>query len=135
MAVEPSSTPQKPQEGKPKITPPSADTLLAYFKNHVRETISYILLIVGILLLFFEPLYGGVLVGVVSGIYFGNNIVGYIRQWKSGVCTSCTHNEVAHHVICLGLAVAFFIAAPAIYLGAAIAIAIQQLFASPTAPK
>ncbi|MEI8365194.1 MAG: hypothetical protein WCF65_02140 [Parachlamydiaceae bacterium] len=130
-----SQNPQGQKDDKPKLSIPSADSVLDYFKSHMRETASYILLIVGILLLFFDPLYGGLIIGVVSGIYFGDDIVCYIKRWRKEACASCNNQQIAHHVICLGLALAFFIAAPAIYIGAAIAIAIQQLFASPTVPK
>lgn len=106
------------------------EDLLDYFKNHSRETISYILLILGILFLFYEPLavYGGLLVGVVAGIYFGDELVNYITNWKTSINSSNRYVEVARHLIFSGLAIAFFISAPAIFLGAAISIGIKQLF-------
>lgn len=104
------------------------DNLLSYFKHHSRETISYILLILGILLLFYEPLYGGILVGIIVGIYFGDEIVTYLKNWKSSINSQDRYPEVARHLICAGLAIAFFISAPAIFLGAALTIGINQLF-------
>lgn len=106
----------------------SKEDLFTYFKNHTRETISYVLLILGLLLLFFEPVYGGLLVGVVAGIYFGQEIVSYIKNWKTMVNTQTRYSEVARNLILAGLALAFFISAPAIFLGAAIAIGIKELF-------
>lgn len=114
-----------PKENRPSG---SSDNLLEYFKQHSRETISYILLILGIVLLFFHPLYGGLLVGIVAGIYFGDEIVDYIKKWKGKTEGRIDYKELARHLICAGLALAFFISAPAIFLGAAISIGIKQLF-------
>lgn len=120
-----------PQDPKDR---PAKDDLMDYFKNHSRETISYILLILGILLLFFEPIYGGLIVGIVAGIYFGEEVVNYIKNWKSSINSRDGYTEVARHLIVAGLALAFFISAPAIFLGAAISIGIKQLFLQDT-PK
>lgn len=106
-----------------------------YFKNHFRETISYILLILGILLLFFDPVYGGLIVGIVAGIYFGDEIVEYIKNWKTTIDSQSQYSQMARHLIIAGLALAFFISAPAIFLGAAISIGIKQLFVSQETPK
>lgn len=107
------------------------DYLGGYFKLHSREIITYVLLILGIILLFFDALYGGILVGLVSGIYFGDEIIDYILHWKSSI-----HDHgVARNLIIAGIAIAFFISAPAIFLGAAIAIGIKQLFVESTEKK
>lgn len=122
-----SQTPQK--NDKPARTSPSADNILDYFKNHARETVSYIILLTGILLLTYWPFYGGLLVGIITGIYFADTIVSYIKGWKASIASS-NYSTIARHVILLGLAIAFFISAPAIFIGAAIAIGIKQLFIS-----
>lgn len=101
------------------------DHLLSYFKENVRETIAYVLLILGIILLFFYPLYGGLLVGLIAGIYFGDDIVDYLLNWKKGLNTT---KGITENLISAGVAIAFFIMAPTIFIGAAIAIAIKQLF-------
>ncbi len=106
----------------------SKEDLFTYFKNHTRETISYVLLILGLLLLFFEPVYGGLLIGIVAGIFFGNEIVSFIKNWKTTINSQSQYSEVARNLILAGLALAFFISAPAIFLGAAISIGIKELF-------
>lgn len=107
---------------------PSKDDLLTYFQNHMRETIAYVLLLVGILLLFFYNVYGGIIVGIIAGIYFGDDIINRISQAKNDIAQS---KGIPHHLIAAGIAVAFFIEAPAIFLGAAIAIGVKQLFIGP----
>ena len=106
----------------------TGNDLRSYFKNHSRETVAYVLLILGILLLFSEPVYGGILVGIVAGIYFGDELVNYIKNWKNSITSHSSYNQVARNLIFAGLAVAFFISAPAIFLGAAVSIGIKQLF-------
>lgn len=122
------SLPNEPQNSGGSRQPNNNGDLLDYFKKHTRETIAYILLVVGILLLFYEPVYGGLLVGIVAGIYFGDEIVNYIKNWNSSVNTHQHYVEVARHLITAGLAIAFFISAPAIFLGAALSIGIKHLF-------
>lgn len=112
----PERPPQK-KENKP-------DNLLNYFKIHIRETITYILLVFGIILLFFDQLYGGIIVGLVAGIYFGDEIVNFIKSWG----TTTESRKVARNLILAGITIALFISAPAIFLGAAISIAVKQLF-------
>jgi hypothetical protein len=111
---------------QPPNEPRRSDHLVEYLKTHTREIIAYILLILGILLLFVDPIWGGLLVGLVGGVYFGDSIVRYFSQWKAGG----TAEQATRNLIGAGVAVAFFISAPAIFLGAAIAIGIKQLFVS-----
>lgn len=111
-------------ENSPHKKDNNSHDLLSYFKQHMRETITYILLVLGIVLLFFDQLYGGILVGLITGIYFGEEIVGYIKGWSSATDSK----KVARNLIIAGIALALFISAPAIFLGAAVAIAVKQLF-------
>jgi hypothetical protein len=108
----------------PPSDPRRSDHLLEYFKTHAREIVAYIILILGIMLLFVNFFWGGVLVGIIAGIYFGDDAINFITHWKAGMDPS----HAARQVIGAGVALAFFICAPAIFLGAAIAIGIKQLF-------
>lgn len=117
--VNPSPTNQDPLPPKR-----SDDHILEYCKTHSREIIAYVVLILGIIMLFFDPLYGGALVGLIAGIYFGDAVLPYILNWKANV----DEHGIPKHLIAGGILVAFFISAPAIFLGIAVAIAIKQLF-------
>jgi hypothetical protein len=84
-----SGSPNKPEDPTPrkKIEPrialkkgTKADDLLGFAKENTKDTIAYIFLIVGFLLLFFEPLYGGTILGVLLGLYF---TVEFVDFWKN----------------------------------------------------
>lgn len=115
----------------PPRAPRRQDYLLEYLKSHPREVIAYVLLILGIILLFFQPVIGGILVGLVAGIYFADDIIAYITDWKIGEDAY----QFNRHLVWAGVALAFFISAPAIFLGAAIAVGIKQLFVGPGISK
>ena len=119
--------PKNPDD-RPNGQKPIKEDLANYFKNHARETISYILLLLGILLLFTEPVYGGLIVGIIAGVYFGEEFINYIKTWKTSIKSESQYAELARHLIFAGVTLAFFICAPAIFLGAAISIGIKQLF-------
>lgn len=123
-----SQTPSNEPKGNKTHKGGSNDDLLHYFKTHIRETIAYILLVLGIILLFFKPVYGGLLVGIVAGVYFGDQIVNYIKAVKADIDKSATPADLAKHLIILGIAIALLISAPGIFIGAAISIAIKMLF-------
>ena len=108
--------------GSPKHNP--TEDIIDYLRHHSRETITYVLLILGIILLFFDAIYGGVLVGIVTGIYFGDEIIVYLANWKIALDT----HGIARNLIIAGVTIAFFISAPAIFLGMALSIGIKQLF-------
>lgn len=99
-----------------------------YVKAHTRETIAYILMILGIILLFFDPISGGVLVGLIAGSYFGEEIVDYLKAWKIGA----DYEAITRNFIIGGLAIAFLVSSPAIFVGLAVAVGIKQLFIGTT---
>lgn len=116
------STPPAPEK-----KPVGQDDLMLYLKTHTREAVSYVLIVLGIIMMFFDQMYGGLLVGIIAGIYFGEEIVAYLKS----INTDLKAPDLARRLILAGLAIAFLIAAPSIFLGAAIAIVIQQLFLVP----
>lgn len=112
------------QEKTPKKKDNDTENLLGYFKTHMRETISYFILVIGIILMFFDAIYGGIIVGLVGGIYFGDEVVNYLKTWNLWADSK----TVTRNLISAGVGLAFFISSPAIFLGAAISIGIKQLF-------
>lgn len=102
----------------------NSNNIVDFIKSHSRDSIALGLLILGIILILFLPLYGGVLVGIVAGIYFGDRLVDFITHFKAPFGS----DQLTHNLIVAGIALAFLISAPAIFLGAAIAIGIKQLF-------
>jgi hypothetical protein len=123
-------TAPSPEEEKPTPPPktpeqkPNADDVFQYLRTNIRETVAYALLILGILLIYFHPIIGGLLVGIVAGIYFGNEIIAAIRGWKDFIETE----GIPRSLVVAGVAFAFFLSAPAIFLGIALSLLIKQLF-------
>jgi hypothetical protein len=88
-----------------------------------RDIIAYVLLVIGIILLFFQPLYGGLIIGAVGGIYFSNEVIAFIRTIEAFI----DEQGIARSIVLAVLTLAFFIAAPAIFVGAALVIALKFL--------
>ena len=80
-----------------------------------EQYIAFALLVIGLLLmLFFHPLIGGLLVGLVVGYFFAHEIIFYLRNLKK---ITEGHNQV-QNIILAGVLLAILIAAPGIVLGA-----------------
>lgn len=88
-----------------------------------RDMIAYVLIILGIILLFFLPLYGGLIIGIVTGLYFSREILDYIRKYESFV----EEQGFVRTLILGGFLLAFVISAPAIFIGIALMIALKLL--------
>lgn len=105
------------------------DALYHYAQENTRDTIAYIVLIVGILLIFFKPFWGGLLVGIVVGIYFYNEILAILMDMNGFI----EAQGMVRSLILGGIAIAFFISAPMIFIGAALAVGVKYfLSASPS---
>jgi hypothetical protein len=130
MTVPPSQDPEKdrPQADVPPHEERSPVGLNDYFKSHTRETIAYILMVLGIIWLFFDPLWGGVLVGLIAGSYFGDEVVAYLKEWRIGT----DYKTITRNFIIGGVAIAFLVSSPAIFLGIAVSVGIKQLFVGQT---
>ncbi len=103
------------------------DTLYNYAQGNTRDTIAYVLLILGIILLFFTPFWGGILVGLVLGLYFYDELISVVKDVNGLI-----DDQGMVRSLVLGASVlAFFIAAPGIFFGAAIAVGIKHLTLPP----
>ncbi len=94
-----------------------------YAKSNTADTVAYVAMILGILILFFEPFYGGTIIGVVTGLYFSKEIMRPARNVEGFV----EELGMVRSLIFGGLLLAFFIKAPMIFIGAAIAVLVKQL--------
>jgi hypothetical protein len=121
MTAPPLQDPKEPRKKDDKI-----NDVVDYIKANAKETICYILLIIGIILIFFDPFIGETLVGLIAGSYFGEEIIEAYRTRKDFVASE----GIARSLIFGGVVLAFIICAPGIFLGAIIAIGIKQLFHS-----
>lgn len=119
-----SSPNQEPSEHKP-----SNDFGNFFSSSNARDVVAYVLLALGIILLFFQPIYGGLLIGLVAGVYFSSEVLTIIRNIEGFI----DREGVARSLVLAGLLLGFLISAPAIFVGAAIVIAIKLFITTPEA--
>lgn len=99
-----------------------------FFQPSTKDMIAYILLVLGIILLFFQHLYGGILIGIVAGVYFSKEILSIIRNANDYI----EEQGLARSLIIAGILLAFLISAPAIFIGAAIVVGLRWFVFSET---
>jgi len=104
----------------------NVDSVLEYARNNTRDTIAFILLIVGILWMLGQPFNGGVLIGLVVGFYFSRELISYVRDFNSYL----EEQGLAKTVILGGGALALFFLAPGIFIGVAVMAALKYLLKS-----
>lgn len=92
-----------------------------YFQPSTKDMIAYVLLVLGIILLFFQHLYGGALIGIVAGVYFSKEIINILKNANTYV----EEQGLARSLIIAGLLLAFFVSAPAIFIGAAVVVLLR----------
>ena len=124
-----------PQKEKDKENPPlkpvteeketRAEGLFDFFKSNTKDSIAYLLLTVGLVFLFFQPFFGGLLIGLVGGLYFAQEIDYLLKNGNEFV-----EEQGMVRSIVLGITfLALFISAPGIFIGAGLSIALKLLFA------
>lgn len=133
--MEPQNEKEKGEEGKPKKKLSESfenlkkheriEDLYKYAKSNTADTIAYVAMLVGILTLFFEPVYGGLIIGIVTGLYFSNEIMVPIRNIEGFI----EDLGMVRSIVFGGLLLAFLIQAFWIYVGAAIGVAIKLVIA------
>ncbi|MDP1880567.1 MAG: hypothetical protein Q8K60_06480 [Parachlamydiaceae bacterium] len=100
-----------------------------YTNYTVHQIITYILLVLGLILFIFNNLIGGLIIGIVVGYYYSNDIIVYLRNFR--YLTS----DHLRFVTLIFLLIALFIAAPGIFVGAAIVAAFRQVIEGNGKPK
>jgi len=99
------------------------DDIYSYARSNTRDTIAYVLLILGIVMLFFDTVYGGLLIGAIAGLYFNVEILWAIKN----VNYLIEREGMVRSLILGGTLLGFFISAPAIFIGAAVAVALKEV--------
>lgn len=99
------------------------ENLVSYATANTRDTVSYVLLIIGIILMFFHSFYGGALIGLIAGLYFSSEVMALIRLGNDLI----EEQGIVKSLIAGGLLLALFISAPGIFIGFALAVGIRHL--------
>lgn len=95
-----------------------------FFVGSIRDGIVCVLLVLGFILLFFLSFYGRLLIGIALGTYFSKEIVDFAKNYKAFI----EHHGLVRSLILGGVALAFLISAPAIFVGAALIVILKKLF-------
>lgn len=99
-----------------------------YMTINREQTIIYILLILGlILILFASTLLGGLIIGMVAGYYFAADIIHYLRN----IGQIAGGQNQLRYVVLAALGLGLFIAAPGIFIGAIVVATFKQVLAGP----
>ncbi len=99
------------------------EELYKYAKSNTGDTIAYVAMILGILILFFEPFYGGLLIGFIAGLYFSDEIAKPLRSIEESI----EELGMVRSLVFGGLLLGLFIEVPMIFIGLALAVGLKQL--------
>lgn len=91
------------------------DHLIEFAQNNVKDTVAFVVMVVGIFWMFVNSFWGGIIVGLVAGFYFSREIVYVVKSFNEFI----EAQGIARTAILAGTALALFIAAPGILIGAA----------------
>lgn len=95
-----------------------------YASSNREQTVSYVLLALGIIFLFINSFLGGLIVGAVAGYHFSKQIVYYLRNLNN----IFEGHEQINYIILTGTLLALFIAAPGIFIGAVLVAIFKEIF-------
>lgn len=101
------------------------EELFQFARSNTRDTIAYIVLFIGIIMLLFRPFWGGLAIGVIGGVYFANELFGFFQNLNQFI----EKHGLIKCLILGGVALGLFIEAPYIFVGGAISIAVMQMIA------
>ena len=115
----PSLDPDKKNDNETKN---KFENFFAEATANTRDIVAYILLVLGIILLFVEHIYGGLLIGVVLGVYFAKEVIEFINNIELFI----EKQGLARSLILGGGLLALLISVPAIFVGAAVVVVLRM---------
>jgi hypothetical protein len=98
--------------------------LLSFVKQNKWEAISYVILFAGIILSIMYPFFGGLLVGIILGIYFSQEIFDKATTFKALI----VQEGIFRGFIVVAALLAFLIEAPGLFIGTAVGAWLRPLF-------
>lgn len=102
------------------------DDIYLYAKNNKEETLTYVFLAVGLLLMLFnyKSTLGELIVGLVAGYHFAAQIMPYLRR----IGYLFSGPEQLRNIVLTALLIGLFISAPGIVIGALVATGCKEAF-------
>lgn len=120
---------KKESEGKPKLSETfehlkkneKVESFLEYARTNTQDTIAYALMIIGLIWFLIHGFSGGILIGLVAGFYFSRELTELLKSYNEFI----EAQGIPRSLILGGTLVALFIAAPGVFVGAAIMVGLK----------
>jgi len=108
------------------------EELYSFTRTHTLDTVAYAVLIAGIIISIFSHFWGGILIGVVAGLYFTGEVMFAIKHFSHYV----EKYGVFKTFVLGGVLFGLFIARPMLFVALAATIGIKLVITAqaPTAP-
>lgn len=99
------------------------EEVVNYASSNTRDVVAYALLVAGLLLMLTESArYGATLIGIIFGLYFSEEIVAFLKNFRE----LTGRIGMVHSLILAATLLALFIAAPFLFIGALVALAVRE---------
>ncbi|MBA2728042.1 MAG: hypothetical protein H0U49_07715 [Parachlamydiaceae bacterium] len=104
----------------------SGSDILSFMKENTRDTIAYVVLIAGIMMMFFDnvAIYGGLIVGVIFGLYFAKELAYLVTN----AGTLIEEQGVPKTLMIGALLLIFLLKVPFVFIGAALVAVLKAFF-------
>ncbi|MCB1111231.1 MAG: hypothetical protein H7A37_06745 [Chlamydiales bacterium] len=99
------------------------EDLYSYASSNTADTIAFVAMVLGILIVWFNPFYGGLIIGVVTGLYFTEELAKPFYSLEGFI----EEQGMIRSLVLGGLLLSFFFFLPGVFIGAFIAVVIKQL--------
>ncbi len=102
--------------------------LVSFMKENTKDTIAYVLLIAGIMMMFFDStaIYGGLIVGIIFGLYFAKELAYIVTNAQRLI-----EEEGIPKSLMLGaLLLIILVKAPFLFIGAALVAVLKAFLAN-----
>jgi hypothetical protein len=131
--AESDSEPKKHEDKAAEIGTQAKEAVEKVYKlatNVRRDTIAYIIMAVGLVILPWLPLWGGAIVGIVFGVYFSEEMLKRIKSFRHYL----EKEGQAKTIVIGGAILALLLVIPTLVLGAIAAVGIVSLINRATSP-
>lgn len=109
----------------------SKDDLLGLIKTNGKDTIAYILMVIGIILTLFQSFWGGLIVGIVLGYFYKKEITDLVQNYPKII----EKEGLVKSVILGGSLVTLLIGSFSFFIGVAIIVALYFLIGKDLSAK
>jgi hypothetical protein len=111
------------KKGKFQLSP-TYQGIFNQIKDHIPDTVAYIILFLSLLYCFVDPFMGGLPVGGILGVYFAQEIITQSQKFKEFIYT----NGIFKGFTIIAAVAAFLITAPGIFIGLVVGSGVKFIY-------